>query len=116
VDIDTLREPVAASLGVGALDHQLVQHRLDDLGYGPDIGLGLNLVSAGRTGALAVWLWSPGMVETCAAEVVFARELNGLIKGRVADQADEVAVGRRDVLEGLHLGRQLDASALSVLR
>jgi hypothetical protein len=34
----------------------------------------------------------------------------------VADQADEVAVGRRDVLEGLHLGRQFDASALSVLR
>lgn len=33
VNISTLASPVAARLGVGTLDHQLVQHGLDDPGY-----------------------------------------------------------------------------------
>lgn len=60
-------------------------------------------------------LGRPCMVEAFAAEVMFARELDGLVKGRVADEADEVAVGVGEVFEVLEFGRDLDDAALSAL-
>jgi len=56
------------------------------------------------------------MIEALAAKVVLARELNGLIKGRMAYQAHEVAVWLGNVLEVLDFGRDLDDSAVSTLR
>lgn len=56
------------------------------------------------------------MVETLSAKVVLAGQLDGLVEGRVADEADEVAVGRGDVFERLEFGRDFDGSALSMLR
>ena len=48
------------------------------------------------------------MVEAFAAKVVFAGELNRLVEGRVADEADEVAVGFAEVFEALELGWDFD--------
>lgn len=60
-------------------------------------------------------LGRPRMVEAVAAKVVFARQLDGLIKGCVADEADEVAVGFGEVFEVLEFGRDLDDATLSAL-
>ena len=116
VDIDALIDPIAASFCVWALDHQLVQHSLDDPGHRADVLVRLDRVSARRTRPPAAWLRAPGMIEALAAKVVLARELDRLIKGRMADQADEVAVWLGDVLEVLDFGRDLDDSAVSTLR
>lgn len=116
VDIDTVIDPVAPSLAVGTLDYKLVQHVLHNLGHRPDIAVGLDLESAGGTRLAAIALGRPGVLEAVAAEVVLAGQLDGLVEGRVADQADEVAVGGGDVLERLQLGRDFDDSAASTLR
>lgn len=116
VDVYTLSHPVAACLAVRALDNQLIQHRLDNLGHGAHVLVSLDGMATRRTRPPAVGLRGPCVVETLAAEVVLAGELDGLVKGRVADQADEVAVGRGDVFEVLELGGCLDDSAVSTLR
>jgi hypothetical protein len=56
------------------------------------------------------------MIETVAAEIVLAGQLDGLVEGGVADEADEVAVGRGDVFERGELGRDFDDAAASTLR
>lgn len=56
------------------------------------------------------------MVEAVAAEEVAAHELGGLVEGRVAYEADEVAVGGGDVLEEVQVGRLLGDGGASVLR
>jgi len=116
VDVDAVVDPVAPSLAVGALDYQLVQHVLDDLGHRAQVPGGLNVVAARGARLAGIGLRGPGMLETVMAEVVLARQLDGLVKGRVADEADEVAVGRRHVLEGRELGRDLDDAAAATLR
>lgn len=116
VDVDAVFSPAAACLGVRTLDYELVQHCLNDFRYGPNVLFRLYLASARRTRLAAARLWSPGMIETLAAEVMLAQELDGLIEGRVADQADQVAVGRGYVFERLELGGHFDDSALSTLR
>jgi hypothetical protein len=55
------------------------------------------------------------MIETLAAKVVLARELDGLVKGRVADEADEVAIGNGDVFEVLELWGYFDDPAVTTL-
>lgn len=56
------------------------------------------------------------MLEAVAAEVVLAGQLDGLVEGRVADEADEVAVRRGDVLERGEFGRDFDDAAAAALR
>lgn len=70
VNIDALINPVAASLCIRALDHQLVQHSLDDLRHGANVLVRLDRMSARRTRPPAIWLWAPGVIETFAAKVV----------------------------------------------
>ena len=41
----------------------------------------------------------PGMFDADAAEVVLAGKADGLVEWRVADEADQVAIGRGDVVE-----------------
>ena len=95
VDVDALGDPVAACLGVRALDDKLIQHRLDNPGHRANVTVALNSMPARGTGPLM--LWRPCVIETLAAEVVVAGELDGLVEGGVADEAGEVAVGRGDV-------------------
>lgn len=114
VDVGTVMGPVAAGLGVGTLDHELVEHGLDDLGHGSNVLVGLDGASAGGACA-AVWLRCPCVLEAFSAEVVVAGELDGLLKGRVADEADEIAVGGADVFERLELGGDFDGPAVSTL-
>lgn len=116
VDIDAEVDPGATGLAIRALDHELVQHVLDDLGYWTEVPAGLDLESASRARLATVGLWCPGMLEAVVAEVVLAGQLDGPIEGRVADEADEVAVGRGDVLEGRELGRDFDDPAAATLR
>jgi hypothetical protein len=56
------------------------------------------------------------VIETLAAEVVLAGKLDGPIEGRMADEADEVAVGRGDVFEVGELGGYFDDSAVTTRR
>lgn len=106
--IYALSLPVATSLCVWALDHQFVKHSLDNLRYRAYIVVSFYRAAARGTGPAAVWLGRPGVVETFAAKVVFAGELDGLVKGRMTDEADEVAVGFAEVFEVLELGRDFD--------
>jgi hypothetical protein len=55
------------------------------------------------------------MIETLAAKVVLTGELDGLVERGVADEADEVAVGRGDVFEVGELGGYFDDSAVATL-
>ena len=116
MDVDAVVDPGAACSAVRALDDQLVQHGLDDLGHGTYIALGLDDAATGRTCLAVVGLRGPGVLEALAAEVVLAGQLDGLVEGGVADQTHEVAVGVRRVLEGGHFGGQFEASALATLR
>ena len=61
-------------------------------------------------------LGSPGMMEAFATEIVSTGELNRLIKRRVADQADEVAIAGGDVFELVDVGRDLGEATLPTLR
>jgi hypothetical protein len=115
VDVDALGDPVAACLGVGALDHKLIQHGFDNLGHRANVAVAFNRMPARGTRPPGVVLRRPRMIETIATKVVFAGELNGLVEGGVADEADEVAVGRRDVFEVGELGRYFDDSAVTTL-
>lgn len=115
-NIDALRHPAAAGLCIRALDDKLIQHRLDDPGHRADVAVGFDGMATGGTCSARVLLGRPCMVETLAAEVVFARELDGPIKRRVAYEADEVAVGLGEVFEVLEFGRDFDDSAVSTLR
>jgi hypothetical protein len=72
-------------------------------------------MAAGGTCSAAVWLGRPCVFEALAAEVVFAGELDGAVKGRVADEADEVAVGVGDVFEVLELGRDFNDATVTAL-
>lgn len=56
------------------------------------------------------------MVEALTAEEVAAEELDGTIEGRMADEADEVAVRLRDVFEEVQVGRLLCDGGAAVLR
>lgn len=114
VHIDALRGPGAAGLVVRALYEQLVQHCLDDAGHGADVAFGLDGTAAGGTGSAAMGLGRPGVVEAFAAKVVLARELDGAVKGRVADEADEVAVGVGEIVEVLEVGSDLEDAAVAV--
>jgi hypothetical protein len=115
VDIDAVVDPVTAGSAVCALDDQLVQHVLDNLGHGAEVLLRLDVHAAGGARLAVATGGGPGMLEALAAEVVLAGQLDGLLKGRVADEADEVAVGRGHVLERLELGRDLDNAAVASL-
>lgn len=113
--IDALGLPAATGLCVWALDHEFVEHGLNNLRNRAYVVVGLNNTAARGTGPAAVWLGRPGMVKAFAAKVVFAGELNRLVKGRVADEADEVAVGLAEVFEILELWRDFDHAAVSTL-
>ena len=69
-----------------------------------------------RTRPPAAGLRGPRVIETLAAEVVLAGKLDGPIEGRMADEADEVAVGRGDVFEVGELGGYFDDSAVTTRR
>lgn len=56
------------------------------------------------------------MVEAVTTEEVAAEELDGLVKGRVADEADEVAVGFGNVFEEVQVGGLLRDGGAAVLR
>jgi hypothetical protein len=116
VDVDAVVDPVTAGLAVGALDYELVEHVLDDLWHGPQVSACLDVEAAGGARLAAIGLGRPGMLEAVVAEVVLAGQLDGLVEGRVADEADEVAVGRRHVLERGELGRDFDGAAAAALR
>jgi hypothetical protein len=116
VDVDAVIDPIAACLAIRALDNKLVQHVLDDLGHWAEISSGLDLEPTCRACLAAARLRGPGVLEAVVAEVVLAGQLDGLVKGCVADEADEVAVGRRHVLEGRELGRGFDDAAAASLR
>lgn len=116
VDVDAVVDPVAAGLAVGAPDDELIQHVLDDLGHRPDVSARLDLQAARRARLAAIGLRGPGVLQAVVAEVVLAGQLDGLVEGGVADEADEVAVGRRHVLEGGVFGRDLDDAAAATLR
>jgi hypothetical protein len=116
VHVDALLDPGAAGLRVRAADDQLVQHRLDDLGHGAQVLVGVDAAAARGAGAAALVLGAPGMVEAVAAEEVAAEELGGAVEGRVADEAHEVAVGRGDVLEEVQVGGLLCDGGAAVLR
>lgn len=104
VHIDALLDPAAAGLCIRALDEQLVQHRVDDLGRRVDILLRVDIGPARGARIAAFVLGAPGMLETLAAEEVAADELDGAVEGRVADEADEVAVGLGHVLDEVQVG------------
>ena len=116
VDIDTLLDPGAPGLCVWTSHDQLVQHRLDDSGHLARVLVRVDPGAARGACLAAVGLCGPGMVEAVAAEEVAAQELDGAGEGRVADEADEVAVGRRDVLEQVEVGRLLGGGGAAVLR
>lgn len=118
VGISPLVSPRAARLAIGALDEQLIQHSLDDLGHRPRVLLRIDILATRRTRSAAVvlLLGSPSMVEAVAAEEVAADELNGAVEGRVADEADEVAVGGVEVLEEVQVGLLLGGEGAAVLR
>jgi hypothetical protein len=56
------------------------------------------------------------MLETVGTEVVLAGKGDGLVEGGVADEADEVAVGRGDIVEHMDVGRDPSEAALAALR
>lgn len=114
VDVDALGDPVAACLGVRALDDKLIQHRLDNLGHRANVTVAFDSMPA--RGTCPLMLWRPCVIETLAAKVVVAGKLYGLIKRGVADEAGEVAVGRGDVFEVGELGGYFDDSAVTALR
>lgn len=92
VHIDPLLDPIAARLGVWTLDDELVKHGLQYLGHGQRLPRGVGPAPTCRTRLLGVVLGVPGVVQTLAAEIVLAGELDGPVEGRVADEAHEVAV------------------------
>lgn len=116
VDIDALVDPVAAGFCVGTLDHQLVEHCLDDLGHRANVMVRLHSMPTRRTRPPAAGLRGPRVIETLAAKVVLAGKLDGPIEGRMANEADEVAVGRGDVFEVGELGGYFDDSAVTTRR
>lgn len=116
IDIDAVVDPITASLAVGALDYQFIKHVFDNLGDGSQVFIWLDVHSASRASLATLGLGRPGVIEAFAAEIVFAGKLDGLIEGSMADEADEIAIGGRDVFEGLILGGNFDDSASSTLR
>lgn len=116
MDIGTLLDPGTAGLCVGASHNQLFQHRLYNLGHRACVLVRVDSGAACGTRLAAVGLGGPSMVETVAAEEVTTYEQDGAGKGRVADEADEVAVRRRDVLEEVEVGRLLGGGGTAVLR
>ena len=116
MDVDALGDPVAACFGVRTLYHKLVQHRLDNPRHRANVLVGFNSMPTGRTCPPAIGLRRPRMIQTLAAKVVLAGKLDRLVEGRVADEADEVAIGRGDVFEVLELGRYFDDSTVTTLR
>lgn len=56
------------------------------------------------------------MFEAISTEEMFASELDGFIKGRVADEADQIAVCRPNVFEKVDVWWLLGDGALAVLR
>lgn len=116
VYVDAVVNPGAAGPGVGALDYELVEHGLDDLGHRAHVALALDDAAAGGTCLAVGRVWGPGMLKALAAEVVLAGQLDGLVEGGVADQTHEIAVRGRRVLEGRHFGGHFEAFALATLR
>jgi hypothetical protein len=116
VHVHAVVDPVASSLAIRALDYELIQHVLDDLRHWTEVPAGPNHESAGRACLAPIGLRGPGMLEAVVAEIVLARQLDGPVEGGVADQADEITVRRRDVLESGELGRDFDDSAAATLR
>lgn len=108
-------DPVTACVGVWTLDHKLIQHGLDNLRHRANVVVGLDGMPTGRTCPSAVGQGRPRMIETLAAKVVLTGELDGLVERGVADEADEVAVGRGDVFEVGELGGYFDDSAVATL-
>lgn len=115
VNVNSVIDPIAASLGIGALDHQLIQHVLNDSRNRSDISVALYSAATCGTRLPATRLRSPSMLKTFPTKVVLARKLYGAIEGRVADETDEVAIGVGEVFEGLELGRDFDDAALAAL-
>jgi hypothetical protein len=56
------------------------------------------------------------MLKAVFAEVVVAGKGNRRAEGGVADEADEVAVGRGDIVEQVHVGGDPSYAALAALR
>ena len=114
--IGSLFNPIATRLCVWALDNELVEHRLYNLGNRHWLLRGVDPPPARWARLLGVLLGVPGMVQTLTAEVMLAGKLDGLVEGRVADEADQVAVARGHVLEQVDVGWELCDAALSTLR
>jgi hypothetical protein len=114
--IAPLVDPVAADTRIGTLDGELVQHVLEDLGRRQRLFLDIHLVPTCRARLEVVLLRGPAVVQALAAEVVVAGEADGAVEGRMADEADEVAVAGGDVVELVHVGRDLGDAALAKLR
>lgn len=115
VDVDTLIRPIATSLDVWTLDHQLIQHCFDYAWYRADVCLAVYPAATGGTRLAAARLRGPCMVEAFSAEVVFASQPNRSIERGVADEANEIAVGFGHVFERLEFGRDFGDAALAAL-
>lgn len=116
VDVGSLVDPVAARLCVWTFDHQLVQHGVHYLRGGQRLLGRVCTVPTCGTRLVAVLLGIPGVLEADAAEVVLAGQADGLVKGRMADEADEVAVAGGDILQQVGVGGDFGNAALSTLR
>jgi hypothetical protein len=114
--IDALVKPITSKLRVWAFDDQLVQHGLNYPRHRPDVLTRVYLATASWARLLAILLGVPSVGEAFTAEVVVTGELDGLIEGRVADEADEVAIGRGAIFEQVDVGRLFGNGTLAVLR
>lgn len=85
MDIGTLLHPVTTRLGIGTLDNEFIQHRLQYSGHRERLLVQVDLVPASWAILEGFGLGGPGMVEAFATEVMAAGELDGLIERRVAD-------------------------------
>ena len=116
VHVDAVIRPSTSCSCVGTPDNELVKHVSYDLRRGSEVPVGVDLHATGGTCLAGARLWLPGMVETVTTKGVLAGQLDGLVEGGVADEADEVAVGLADVVEGLELGGHFDDAAPATLR
>lgn len=116
VEVGALVDPVAARLGVRTLYRQFVQHGLQDLGHWQLVLVRVDIAPTRGTRLETPGLRVPGVVETDAAEVVVAGEVDGLVIGTVANEAHEVAVVVVDIIQQVHIGWDSGHTALATLR
>lgn len=95
----SLVRPTTTQIFIWTLYNQLIQHSCNQSLYFGRRLVGRNGGTAGRTGLLCLTLTVEGLVQAVLAKDMLAStNLAGIDEGVVADEADEVAVHMRDIV------------------